>query len=79
MSALDELRQIAGLENGPAAELANDLLVFQEQYDTGQLDKEEYQFLISQIAEVRAAQELADDEIACRKIVAAAEGLLAVL
>lgn len=79
MSTLDELKQIAGLENGPAAELANDLLVFQEQYQTGELEKEEYEFLVNQIVEVRAAQDLADDEMACRQIVAAAKGLLAVL
>jgi len=79
MSTINELKQIAGLEKGPASELANDLLVFQEQYETGELDKEEYEFLVNQIVEVRAAQDLADDEIACRHIVAAAKGLLAVL
>jgi len=78
MSTFDDLSQVA-TGTGPAAELAKDLLVFNEQYDLGKLDKEEYTFLVQQIAEVRAAQDLADDEVACRFIVAAAEGLLAVV
>ena len=78
MSVLEELRQVA-TGDGPAASLAQDLLNFEQQYKDGDLNKEEYDFLVKQIVEVRAAQELADDEVACRYIVAAAEGLLAVV
>ena len=61
--------------SGPAAGLANELLVLAEQRQAGQLSAEEYQFLIQQIAEVRAAQELSNDEQAVRFIVSAASAL----
>jgi hypothetical protein len=75
MSILNDLREQAGL-GGPAASLSNEILVIQENYEQGQLSHEEYQYLISEIAQVRAQQELASDEIACRWIVAAAKALL---
>lgn len=71
---LEQLREMAGL-GGPAAVLANELLVIREQYETQQLTLEEYQYLVTQIAEVRAAQELSNDEQACRYIIAAAQAL----
>ncbi len=71
---LDELRQTAGL-GGPAASLANELLVIRENYEQGQLSAEEYQYLLQEIAEIRAQQQLATDEIACRYIVAVAKAL----
>jgi hypothetical protein len=71
---LENLREAAGL-GGPAAPLANQLLVIREQYETGNYTTEEYQFLLKQIAEVQAAQELATDEIAMRFIVQSAEML----
>ena len=77
MSILNELREQAGL-GGPAAVLANELLVIRENYEQGQLSKEEYEYLLSEIASIRAQQELASDEIACRWIVAAAQALIAV-
>jgi phage tail tape-measure protein len=78
MSILNELREQAGL-GGPAASLANELLVIHENYAQGELSSEEYAFLIQEIADIRAQQELASDEIACRWIVAAASALLAVM
>lgn len=75
---LEQLRETAGM-GGPAAALSNELLVLTEQYQTGQLSKEEYQFLLQQIAEVRAAQELATDEQAMRYIVQAASALMTVV
>jgi hypothetical protein len=78
MSILNELREQAGL-GGPAASLANEMLVIHENYAEGQLTSEEYSFLIQEIADIRAQQELASDEIALRWIVAAAQGLLAVM
>jgi hypothetical protein len=78
MSILNELREQAGL-GGPAASLANELLVIRENYEQGELTTEEYNFLLQEIADIRAQQELASDEIACRWIVAAAQGLAAVV
>jgi hypothetical protein len=71
---LEQLREVAGL-GGPAAALANELLVLREQYETGQLNLDEYQFLVQQVAEVKAAQELATDEQAFRYIVSAANAI----
>lgn len=71
---MNELREQAGL-GGPAASLANELLVIRENYEQGQLSTEEYQYLIQEIANIRAQQELASDEIACRWIIAAATAL----
>lgn len=78
MSILNDLREQAGL-GGPAASLANELLVIHENYAQGQLTSEEYAFLLQEIADIRAQQELASDEIACRWIVAAASALLSVM
>jgi len=71
---LEQLREAAGL-GGPAAPLANQLLVIREQYEAGNYTNEEYQFLLQQIAEVQAAQELATDEVAMRFIVESAQFL----
>jgi hypothetical protein len=71
---LEELREVAGL-GGPAAGLANELLVIRSQYESGELTVEEYQFLLQQIVDVRAAQELATEEQAVRYIVAAASAM----
>jgi 5-bromo-4-chloroindolyl phosphate hydrolysis protein len=71
---IDQLREVAGM-GGPAAALANELLVLREQYEKQELTFEEYQYLTNQIAEVRAAQELSSDEQACRYIIAAAKAL----
>ena len=75
---IEQLRETAGM-GGPAASLANELLVLAEQRQAGQLSTEEYQFLLQQIAEVRAAQELASDEQAMRYIVQAANVLATVV
>jgi hypothetical protein len=75
---IEQLRELAGL-GGPAAKLANELLVIREQYEANELSLEEYQFLVQEIADVRAQQELASDEIACRYIIAAARALSAVV
>lgn len=78
MSVLNSLREQAGM-GGPAAVLANELLVIRENFEQGQLSADEYNYLIQEIATVRAQQELASDEIACRWIVSACEALLAVV
>ena len=71
---LEELREVAGM-GGPASVLANELLVIREQYESQELTLEEYQYLVTQIAQVRAAQDLSNDEQACRYIIAAAQAL----
>ena len=75
MSILNDLREQAGM-GGPTAALANELLVIRENFERGELSKEEYEFLLTEIASVRAQQELASDEIACRWIVAVAGVLM---
>jgi len=70
----DELREAAGM-GGPAGELANELLVIRQQYEAGELNTEEYQYLLEQVAQIKAAQALASDEIACRFIINAATSL----
>jgi hypothetical protein len=74
---IEELREVAGVA-GPAAKLANEMLVFHDEYTSGHLTKEEYEFLLREIADIRAQQELASDEIAFRWVVAAAQGLLSI-
>ena len=75
---IEQLREVAGL-GGPAAVLANELLVLREQYESGELNLEEFQFLVQQVAEVKAAQELASDEQALRYIVSAANAIAMVV
>lgn len=78
MSLFDGLREQAGL-GGPAGALAQEMLNIRDDYSSGHLTREEYEFLLSEIASVRAQQELASDEIACRWIVAAATTMLSLV
>jgi len=71
---LEQLREVAGM-GGPAAALANEMLVLTEQVQNGELSREDFNYLLQQIAEVRAAQDLSNDEQACRWIVQAANAL----
>lgn len=75
---LESLREQAGL-GGSAAQLANELLVLNDKRAVGELTDEEYQFLVTEIADVRAQQELANDEVACRYIVQMAQILAQVV
>ena len=75
---IEELREVAGM-GGPAAALANELLVLREQYESQELTLEEFQFLVQQVAEVKAAQELSTDEQAFRYIVSAANAIAMVV
>lgn len=72
---IEQLRELAGM-GGPPAKLANDLLVIREQYESNELSLEEYRFLLKEIADVRAQQELVGEELACRYIIAAATAML---
>jgi len=75
---LEQLREVAGV-GGPAAQLANELLVLTDKKAIGELNQEEFEYLVREIADVRAQQDLSNDEIACRWIVAAAQAVLAVV
>ena len=75
MSVMESLREAAGLQ-GPASVLANELLVIRESFEQGEMTREEYEFLLQEIATIRAQQELANDEMACRYIVSATMILL---
>ena len=72
---LEQLREQAGL-GGPAAVLANEILVIHDNYTNNMITKEEYDFLLQEIKDVRAQQELANDEMACRFICQAAQLLM---
>ena len=75
---LEQLREVAGV-GGPAAQLANELLVLADKKAIGELSQEEFEYLVREIADIRAQQELANDEIACRWIVAAAQAIISVV
>ena len=77
MNILEDLREKAGFP-GPVAQLANEMLVIRQNYEQGQLNAEEYQYLLEEVANIRAQQELANDEVAMRWVVAAAQILAAV-
>ena len=72
MNILEDLREKAGFP-GPVAQLANEMLVIRQNYEQGQLSTEEYQYLLEEVANIRAQQELANDEVAMRWVVAAAQ------
>ncbi|ATV46390.1 hypothetical protein [Lake Baikal phage Baikal-20-5m-C28] len=72
---LEQLREQAGL-GGSASILANEILVLCDQRSQGLLSREEYEFLMQDIALVKAQSQLADDEIACRFIIQSVQALL---
>lgn len=74
MIYLESLREAAGV-GGPASALANELLVIRENYEQKLLTEEEYQYLLNEIVEIRAQQDLANDEMACRYIIQMAQAL----
>lgn len=74
--AIKELIECANDETGVAAELARELIQSHAQYNAGELSKEEYDFLVKEIADVKAMNGLADDESTCRWICQCAEVLL---
>lgn len=78
MNVLESLREQVGL-GGPSAQLANEVLVIYDNYNNGELTKEEFEFLMNEIATVRAQQDLANDEIACRWICTAVSTLVSLV
>lgn len=78
MEILTQLREVVA-QGGVAATLANDLLVFQDQLENGELTKEEFDFLVCEIRDIKAQAELGQDEEMCRFLVAAANVLVSVV
>jgi len=77
MSILQHIRaEIDVASNDTAKLLAEEMISVGEQYQAGQLSRDEFEFLIGEIAQVRAQQELATDEIAQRWIINAASAIL---
>lgn len=77
MSIFQHIRaEIDVASNDTAKILAEELIAVGEQYQTGQLTRDEFEFLVGEIAQVRAQQELATDEIAQRWIINAASAVL---
>lgn len=77
MSIFQHIRaEIDVASNDAAKILAEELIAVGEQYQTGQLTRDEFEFLVGEIAQVRAQQELATDEIAQRWIINAASAVL---
>lgn len=77
MSIFQHIRaEIDVASNDTAKILAEELIAVGEQYQAGQLTRDEFEFLVGEIAQVRAQQELATDEIAQRWIINAASAVL---
>lgn len=68
MSILAELKQVMD-EDSIKGSLAAQLHDITEQYNDGILSEEEFKELVTDIAEVQAASDLADDEVAQRWII----------
>lgn len=72
---IEQLREAAGL-GGSSAALANEILVLYDQRAQGLLSQEEYEFLMQDIALIKAQAQLAGDEIACRFIIQSIQALM---
>jgi hypothetical protein len=75
---MDQLRELAA-GGSVGSSLAAEMIQIRQEYAAGDLDKDEYTWLLNEIAEVRAADELAGDEAICRYIVAAATTLASIV
>ena len=77
MTALEALRE-ASVEPTKLGSLAYEMTLIVDQYNNQLMSREEFDYLIREIANVKAAQSLADDKNASRWIVSVASALLAV-
>jgi hypothetical protein len=78
MSTIKVLEELK-LVNSACEQLATEMQTIQDAYSRGDLSREERDYLLNEICEVRAARETAGNEIAMRKVVAAARVLLALI
>lgn len=77
MTALEALRE-AAQEPSKMGSLAYEMMLIVDQYNNQLMSREEFEYLVKEIAEVKAAQHLADDEKASRWLVAVASSLLSI-
>lgn len=78
MSAITVLEELK-LVDSVCEQLAAEMQLIEDAYARGDLGREERDHLLTEICDVKAARETAGNEIAMRKIVAAAKTLLAVM
>lgn len=72
---MTDLRNLAA-QDGPAQKLATELADIRREYASGDLSKEDYEYLLNEIIDIRAQSDLAQDEVTCRWIIFAAQTLL---
>lgn len=77
MTAMEALRE-AAVEPTKLGSLAYEMTLIVDQYNNQLMSRDEFEYLIKEIANVKAAQHLADDENASRWIVAVASALVSV-
>lgn len=78
MSILAELKQAMN-EDSVKGQLAAQLHDITEQFNDGILTEDEFKELVTEIAEVQAANDLADDEVAQRWIINISTQLLSAI
>ena len=78
MSAIKILEELK-LVDSTCKQLAMEMQTIEDAYAKGDLSREERDYLLTEICEVRAARETAGNEIAMRQVVAAARALLALI
>jgi hypothetical protein len=78
MSAIKILEELK-LVDSACKQLAIEMQTIEDAYTKGDLSREERDYLLTEICEVRAARETAGNEIAMRQVVAAARVLLALI
>jgi len=77
MTAVEALRE-AAQEPTNLCTLSYEMMLIVDQYNNQLMSREEFEYLVKEIASVKAAQHLADDENASRWIVSVASALLSV-
>ena len=77
MTALEALRE-AAMEPTKLGTLSYEMMLIVDQYNNQLMSREEFEYLVKESANVKAAQHLADDEKSSRWIVSVASALLSV-
>ena len=77
MTALEALRE-AAQEPSKLGTLSYEMMMIVDQYNNNLMSRDEFEYLVKEIANVKAAQHLADDENASRWIVSVATALISV-
>jgi len=77
MTAMEALRE-QSMEPTKLGSLAYEMTLIVDQYNNQLMSRDEFEYLLKEIASVKAAQHLADDENASRWVVSVASALLSV-